>query len=164
MSFLLGGFKHHVQEYNRNSARLQAGLLFVATIAMLVPSMLADTDAPAAIMHFSRVLSLGLSVLLIGLSGLGLIFTLATHREFFASAAHAVSDEGPWALSVAIAALASVTVLVARISEVFVDSVQQAATALGIAPAFVGFIVVALVGGAAEMVSAFAPHAKTDWI
>ena len=45
VSFLLGGFKHHVQEYNRNGARLQAGLLFVATIAMLVPSVLADTDA-----------------------------------------------------------------------------------------------------------------------
>src|SRR5687767_3216323 len=38
-SFLLGGLKHHVQEYNRASARLQAGLLFLATIAMLVPSV-----------------------------------------------------------------------------------------------------------------------------
>src|ERR1700758_2955873 len=38
VSFLLGGLKYHVQEYNRNGARLQAGLLFVATIAMLVPS------------------------------------------------------------------------------------------------------------------------------
>src|SRR5437660_7574303 len=39
--FLLGGLTHHVQEYNRNSARLQAGLLFLATIALLIPSMLA---------------------------------------------------------------------------------------------------------------------------
>lgn len=60
----------------------------------------------------------------------------------------------------AVATLASVTVLVALISEVFVDSVQQAATALGIAPAFVGLIAVALVGGAAEMVSAFAAARK----
>ena len=37
-SFLLGGLKHHVQEYNRVSARMQAGLLFLATIALLVPS------------------------------------------------------------------------------------------------------------------------------
>src|SRR6266404_4903505 len=43
-SFLLGGLKHHVQEYNRNNARLQAGLLFVATIAMLIPSVLAEAD------------------------------------------------------------------------------------------------------------------------
>jgi Ca2+:H+ antiporter len=37
-SFLLGGIKHHTQEYNRVSARFQAGLLFLATIALLVPS------------------------------------------------------------------------------------------------------------------------------
>jgi Ca2+:H+ antiporter len=51
-------------------------------------------------------------------------------------------------------------VLVALVSEVFVESVQQAATALGISPAFVGFIIVALVGGAAEMVSAFSAARK----
>jgi Ca2+:H+ antiporter len=160
VSFLLGGLKHHVQEYNRNSARLQAGLLFVATIAMLIPSVLADTDTAGAAVHFTRALSLSLSALLIGLYGLGLLFTLGTHREFFASAEHAESDEAPWPLSLAIATLAGVTVLVALVSEVFVESVQQAATALGISPAFVGFIVVALVGGAAEMVSAFAAARK----
>src|SRR6188474_692258 len=37
-SFLLGGFKYHVQEYNRVSARMQAGLLFLAAVALLVPS------------------------------------------------------------------------------------------------------------------------------
>jgi Ca2+:H+ antiporter len=160
VSFLLGGLKYHVQEYNRNGARLQAGLLFVATIAMLVPSVLADTDTAGPTVHITQTLSLGLSVLLIGLYGLGLIFTLGTHREFFASAAHAESDEAPWPLTLAFSTLAAVTVLVALVSEVFVESVQQAATALGIAPAFVGFIIVALVGGAAEMVSAFAAARK----
>ena len=46
-SFLLGGLKHHVQEYNRVSARLQAGLLFLATIALLVPSAVAEADSGA---------------------------------------------------------------------------------------------------------------------
>src|SRR6187401_2243139 len=46
-SLLLGGLKHHTQEYNRNSARLQAGLLFLATIALLIPSMLVETDTRA---------------------------------------------------------------------------------------------------------------------
>jgi Ca2+:H+ antiporter len=59
-----------------------------------------------------------------------------------------------------LATLAGVTVLVALISEVFVESVQQAATALGISPAFVGFIIVALVGGAAEMVTALSAARK----
>jgi Ca2+:H+ antiporter len=63
-------------------------------------------------------------------------------------------------LALSLATLAGVTVLVALVSEVFVESVQQAATALGISPAFVGFIIVALVGGAAEMVSALSAARK----
>lgn len=45
MSFLLGGLKHHVQEYNRINARFQAGLLFLATIALLIPSAVGEADA-----------------------------------------------------------------------------------------------------------------------
>src|SRR6187431_2236209 len=48
-SFLLGGLKHHIQEYNRINARLQACLLFLATVALLVPSVISQADsAPAA--------------------------------------------------------------------------------------------------------------------
>src|SRR5213594_1784948 len=43
-SFLLGGLKHHLQEYNRVSARLQAGLLFLATVALLIPSAVSKVD------------------------------------------------------------------------------------------------------------------------
>src|SRR6476620_11158306 len=45
-SFFLGGLKHHVQEYNRGSARLQACLLFLATVALLVPSAVSGADSP----------------------------------------------------------------------------------------------------------------------
>jgi Ca2+:H+ antiporter len=158
-SFLLGGLKHHVQEYNRNTARLQAGLLFLATIAILIPSVGTDADASETV-AFVQTLSACLSVLLIVTYGLGLVFSLKTHREFFGSAAHAESGEVPWPLGVALATLVGVTVLVALVSEVFVESVQQAARALGISPAFVGFIIVALVGGAAEMVAAFSAARK----
>jgi Ca2+:H+ antiporter len=160
VSFLLGGLRHHVQEYNRNNARLQAGLLFLATIAMLVPSVIAEADATATTAKFTQTLSIGLSVLLIVTYGLGLVFSLKTHVEFFAGADHAESGEAQWSLGLSLATLAGVTVLVALVSEVFVESVQQAATALGISPAFVGFIIVALVGGAAEMVSAFSAARK----
>jgi Ca2+:H+ antiporter len=153
-SFLLGGLKHHVQEYNRGAARFQAGLLFLATVALLVPSAVGEADsAPAA--EFTRKLSIGLSVLLIVAYGLGLLFSLKTHRELFASAAHAEEGGAPWPLAVALPTLAGVTVLVALVSEIFVESVQDAALELGMTPAFVGFIVVALVGAAAEMASAF---------
>src|SRR6476469_8364916 len=46
-SFLLGGLKHHVQEFNRVSARLQSGLLFLATVALLIPSAVAEADSAA---------------------------------------------------------------------------------------------------------------------
>ena len=158
-SFLLGGLKHHVQEYNRVSARLQAGLLFLATVALLIPSMVGEADsAPGA--AFAQKLSLGLAVLLIVAYGLGMLFSLKTHRELFASAESGEAGEAPWPLGLALATLAGVTVLVALVSEVFVESVQQAAVAFGMTPAFVGFIVVALVGGAAEMSSAFSGARK----
>ncbi len=153
-SFLLGGLKHHMQEYNRASARLQAGLLFLAAIAMLIPSVVSGAESAAG-SAFSEQLSVSLSVLLIAAYGLGLLFSLKTHREFFGSAEQAEAGEAPWPLRLALATLAGVTVLVALVSEIFVESVQQAAVAFGMTPAFVGFIVVALVGGAAEMASAF---------
>jgi Ca2+:H+ antiporter len=158
-SFLLGGLKHHVQEYNRASARLQAGLLFLATIAILIPSAVSEADSVAG-SAFTQTLSVSLSVLLIVAYGLGLLFSLKTHRELFSGAEHAAAGEAPWPLSLALATLAGVTVLVALVSEVFVESVQQAAVAFGMTPAFVGFIVVALVGGAAEMASAFSAARK----
>jgi Ca2+:H+ antiporter len=148
-----------VQEYNRTAARFQASLLFLATIALLVPSAVRGADAgPMA--AFTQTLSLALSVLLLAAYGLGLMFSLRTHRELFASAEHGAGDEVPWPLGLAMGTLAGVTVLVALVSEVFVASVQQAAVAFGMTPAFVGFIVVALVGGAAEMASAFAGARK----
>jgi Ca2+:H+ antiporter len=152
-SFLLGGLKHHVQEYNRVSARLQAGLLFLATIALLIPSVIAQADA-ATTAAFTRKLSVGLAVLLILAYGLGMLFSLKTHRELFASAEPGEADEAPWPIGLALATLAGVTVLVALVS------VQKAAEAFGMTQAFVGFIVVALVGGAAEMASAFSGARK----
>jgi len=158
-SFLLGGLKHHVQEYNRVNARMQAGLLFLATTALVIPSAIAGQDFAAG-GKFSHQLSVGLSILLIVTYGLGMLFSLKTHREVFASAAHEDAGEAPWPIGLALATLAGVTVLVALVSEVFVESVQKAAETFGMTPAFVGFIVVALVGGAAEMASAFSGARK----
>jgi len=158
-SFLLGGLKHHVQEYNRVNARVQAILLFLATVALLIPSAVATADSAAGA-AFTQELSVGLAVLLIVAYGLGMLFSLKTHRELFASAEHAEDGEAPWPMGLALATLAGVTVLVALVSEIFVESVQQAAEDFGMTPAFVGFIVVALVGGAAEMASAFSAARK----
>src|SRR5687767_3807039 len=123
-SFLLGGLKFHVQEYNRATARMQAGLLFAATIALLVPSAVAQSDTVSGA-AFTQKLSLCLSVLLIVTYGLGLLFSLKTHRDLFASAepgATGEAHEAPWPMGLALATLAGVTVLVALVSEVFVES------------------------------------------
>jgi len=158
-SFLLGGLKHHTQEFNRVSARMQAGLLFLATVALLIPSAVSQADSAAGAV-FTRKLSMGLAVLLIVAYGLGMLFSLKTHRELFTSKEHDEAGEAPWPVSLALGTLAGVTVLVALVSEVFVESVQKAAESFGMSQAFVGFIVVALVGGAAEMASAFSGARK----
>jgi len=153
-SFFLGGLAHHVQEFNRIAARTQAALLFVATVALLVPSALIAGDA-VAYGGVLQPLSLSLSLLLMATYGLSLLFSLKTHPELMSGAGHGAEEETPWPLGTALAALAGITVLVALVSEIFVESVQKAAVDLGLTPAFVGFVVVALVGGAAEMTSAF---------
>jgi Ca2+:H+ antiporter len=158
-SFLLGGLKHHTQEFNRAGARLQAGQLFLATIALLIPSAVVAADSVEAT-AFTQKLSVSLALMLIAIYGLGLLFSLKTHREFFGSAEHQGEEEAPWPMGLALATLAGVTVLVALVSEVFVASVQEAAVALGMSKAFVGFIVVALVGAAAEMAAAFSGARK----
>ncbi len=156
-SFLVGGIYHHVQEFNRFGARMQAALLFLGTIALLIPSVVAEADSAPA---FSHKLSLGLAVLLIVTYALSMLFSLKTHPDLFAGAPGGESGETPWPLGVALGTLAGVTVLVGLVSEVFVDSVQKAAESFGMTAAFVGFIVVALVGGAAEMASAFSGARK----
>jgi len=158
-SFFLGGIKYHVQEYNRIGARLQAGLLFLATVALLVPSIVSKSNA-AAFAGFVGKLSVGLAILLLAAYALGLLFSLKTHPEMFASATQAEEGEALWPIGLAVGTLAFVTVLVALVSEVFVASVQQAAESFGMTQAFVGFIIVALVGAAAEMASAFAAARK----
>ncbi len=65
VSLLLGGLKYHEQEYNRISARMQAGLLFLATVGLLIPSAISQADSAAGA-QFTQDLSVGLSVLLIG--------------------------------------------------------------------------------------------------
>ena len=128
-SFLLGGLKHHVQDYNRNNARLQAGLLFLATIAILVPSVLAGADAPAA-----AGLTADPELCIVDPAHRGL---RARFAVFAQDASRTLCRRRSWRVRRGLAArpvlatLAGVTVLVALVSEVFVESVQQAVRSWG---------------------------------
>jgi Ca2+:H+ antiporter len=157
-AFLLGGLRYHVQEYNRAGGRLYSALLLMVTVALLAPSAVADLDlAHGAVI--TQKLSTGLAVLLIIAYGLGLVFSLKTHKEFFASEEHGEA-EAHWPIGLAVGTLLVVTVLVALVSEIFVESVQKAAETFGMSPAFVGFIIVSIVGAAAEMAVAFSAARK----
>jgi Ca2+:H+ antiporter len=158
-AFLLGGLRHRVQEFNRANARMQAGMLLLAMTALLIPSAVVKIDlldTPS----FTQPLSLSLCVILLVVYGLSMLFSLKTHREVFASAGGGEHDETPWPLPVALGVLAIVTVGIALVSEIFVGSVQEAATTFGMSRAFVGFIIVSLVGAAAEMAAAFSGARK----
>ena len=155
---LIGGLRYHVQEFNRSGARLYSGLLLMATVALLAPSAVADLDLAQGEAVMQR-LSIGLSILLMVAYGLGLFFSLKTHKELFASAEHS-EGEAHWPIGLAVGTLLVVTVLVALVSEIFVESVQKAAETFGMSPAFVGFIIVSLVGAAAEFAVAFSAARK----
>ena len=76
-SFFLGGLKFHVQEYNRIGARLQAGLLFLATVAMLIPSAYLEAT-PRAWLDLSEIECRPGYATLVAY-GLGMLFSLKTH-------------------------------------------------------------------------------------
>ena len=157
MSFLLGGLKHKVQEFNPANARMQTGMLLLAAIALLIPSSVGRVDGLGP--EFTQSLSVGLSVILLVTYALSLLFSLKTHRNFFGSAG-GDEHEASWPMGISLGILAVATVFIALISEIFVESVQHAALAFGMSKAFVGFIVVSLVGGAAEIASALSAARK----
>ena len=131
----------------------------MVTVALLAPSAITELEvAQGAVMV--QTLSVGLAVLLIIAYGMGLLFSLKTHAEFFASVDHGEAEEAQWPISLALITLAVVTVLVALVSEIFVEFVQQAAETFAMSPAFVGFIIVPIVGAAAEMAVAFSAARK----
>jgi Ca2+:H+ antiporter len=138
---------------------MHSALLLMATIALLAPAAVSGLDlarGEATAQNFSAALA----VLLIVAYGLSLLFSLKTHKELFASEDHGEAGEAKWPINMAVGTLLFVTVLVALVSEIFVESVQHAATTFGMSPAFVGFIIVALVGAAAEMAVAFSAARK----
>lgn len=153
LALLLGGLRHHDQKYNAEGAHLHITMLLLATVTLLVPSVLANVEALQATRYLEE-LSVALSILLIVTYILGLLFSLGTHRELFASSAQEGEEDAPWPLPASIAGLVVAAVLIALVSEIFVDSVQLAAEQLHLSPIFVGSIVVALAGAAPGFITA----------
>jgi Ca2+:H+ antiporter len=153
-SFLAGGLRYKSQKFNAQATRSQATMLTLAAIALVIPAMFHYFGGAQAVL---KEIDLGLSiaVVLILTYGLGLIFSLHTHRALFqgkgpAGSAHADSPHRPWSLGRSFAVLVVSAGLVAVMSELLVGSVEAAARAFGMTSVFVGVIVVAVIGNAAE--------------
>jgi Ca2+:H+ antiporter len=158
-SCLAGGLKYPTQRFNAAAARSQATMLTLAVIALIVPAAYhyltgGVESVPAAEMaRRESDLSLEISLVLLATYGLSLLFSLRTHKQLFIGTVDAdVVEEGGvhWSLRRSIGVLAGATVLIAWMSEILVGSVQQAARELQMTSVFVGVIVVAIIGNAAE--------------
>lgn len=154
LAFLVGGSRHHLQPLNLEFVHVEAALLLLATIALLIPSALhnfQDVDIASAI----HPVSFSLSVILILVYFFGLLFTLVTHPEIFESRSNPPPREyNGWSLATSLALLLVSVIAISWVSDVFVESLTVAAHAMALSPAFIGFVLVALAGGAAEMYSA----------
>jgi Ca2+:H+ antiporter len=153
-AFLAGGVYHKIQQFNPIAARTQAAMLVLASIALIVPAVFHHLR-PSHIIINEATLSLAIAALLITVYGLSLVFSLHTHKELFRGSAREPTGEKvppskPWSGGVALLVLGVSTFFIAWMSEILVGSVEQAAEAVGMSSIFVGIIVVAIVGNAAE--------------
>jgi Ca2+:H+ antiporter len=152
-SFLAGGLKWKVQSFNAAGARMQATLLTLAAIALIAPAAFHHTVSEEGVLNEGQ-LSVAISIVLLAAYVLGLVFSLKTHKHFFVGHRHdgesSEAHHDVWPLKQALAILVAATTMIAWISEILVHSVQQAAESFGMNQVFIGVIVVAVIGNAAE--------------
>jgi Ca2+:H+ antiporter len=157
-SMLVGGIGRDKQTFNRTSAGIQTTMLMLAAGALLMPAifeLVEGTGLPApgaeAVNYDSTVehLSLAVAIVLIGTYVVGLFFSMKTHRALF-NPEYEEEDTWGWSVRTSVIALAVAGVLVGLMSEVLVGSISEASESIGLSEFFVGVIVVAIVGNAAE--------------
>jgi Ca2+:H+ antiporter len=156
LSFFIGGVKYKRQKFNVYDARHNSGLLmFAVVVAFVIPEVFSMTMGEGERMTFS----IGISVILIALYLAALLFKLVTHRGVYqpaekeAAAAHH-EEEPEWSKGKAIAILAIATVAVAYVSENLVHTFEAVGETFGWSELFIGVVIVAIVGNAAEHASA----------
>ena len=158
LSALCGGLKYPRQRFNRTAAGLGATLLLLSAIGLLVPEFfhlvvgpVADGDRSGAT---EQSLSLLISIILIVCYLLGLVFSLRTHGHLYlgspqSDTAHDDHEHG-WSTRRSLAVLLAAAATVGWMSEILIGAAEGAAHDLGLSEVFVGVIVVALIGNAAE--------------
>ena len=154
-SFLIGGLKYKHQRFSPAIARNQTTMLTLAALALIAPMgyhQFAARDSATDVEH-GHDLSLAIAIIMLLTYGLSLVFSLRTHKQLFSTTdAHAPHAPHPqtWSIARATVVLLVATAFIAWISEFLVGSVEHAAQELGMTSVFVGVIVVAVIGNAAE--------------
>lgn len=156
ISFLLGGVRHHIQEYNPVSIRVYSSMMMIAVMSLLVPSAFHRFSQSGGIIIGEDKLNVFLSVLLLSAYILYLVFMLKTHPDFFRSKkGESHGEHGKrWSLQRALISLIGASVFAAVMSEVLVGAAEATGEVLGMSSVFIGVIFLAVVGGAAESISA----------
>ena len=162
IAFLLGGLRHRVQEYNPAAARSYATMMLLASLSMVVPSAFHRFLGGPSPRH-AAALDTGVVIVLLGAYALYLVFMLRTHPELFAAANAAEADHGAhWSLTWAGGTLLAASLGAAWMSEILVGAAEATGHALGMSPLFIGIVLLAVVGGAAESGAAIAMARKNQ--
>jgi Ca2+:H+ antiporter len=157
-AMLAGGIGRDKQTFSRTGASIQTSMLMLAAAALLMPAIFELVEgkglpAPGAeAVHYGGTvehLSLAVAIVLIATYVIGLFFSLKTHRDIF-NPEYEDEDTWGWSTRTSIFALAIAGVLVGLMSEVLVGSITEASHSIGLSEFFIGVIVVAIVGNAAE--------------
>jgi len=170
LSFLLGGLRYHVQDYNPLAARAYASMMLLAVAGMALPSGFHQLFGVEKGFEHAVALDKGVAVVLLATYALYLVYQLRTHKESFAQGEAApaaggapaeAAGHGPhWGLPRAAGTLVAASAAAAWMSEVLVGAAEATGHALGMSPTFIGLILLAIVGGAAESGSAIAMARK----
>ncbi len=152
LSMLTGGLRHKRQSFERKAATTRSTLLVLATAGLVMPSLLLLSSGQNIPSETITTMSLWIAVLLIIAYGGALLFSLHTHRHIFNPRGE--EEEPEWSRRYAIMVLAGATVLVAVLSEILIEAVEGSIETLGLNELFLGVIVIAIIGNAAEHSSA----------
>jgi Ca2+:H+ antiporter len=158
---LSGGRTHGVQKFGQTAASAQSTMLLLAVAALIMPGVFALVEGDGLphpgddIVNYGSTLehlSLAVAVVLIISYAAGLIFSLRTHSSLFNPHEDESSTEGrgDWSVRRSVIALAISGALVGVLSEILVGSIEETSHAIGLSEFFIGAIVVAIVGNAAE--------------
>jgi Ca2+:H+ antiporter len=164
VGFFLGGVRYRDQTYNAGASRVYSTMMLLAAMSLAVPSAFSRYFAPEGTMREEQMLNLGVAGVLLFAYVLYLIFALKTHPGWFESVSgdggHGHHAEKAWSAPRAVASLIVAAVLAAWMSEILVGAAEGAGRALGMSQVFIGIVLLAIVGGAAESGSAIAVAMK----